>query len=186
MGIIIRDGIIYSPIDYMTPEGGVMSGPLRWDYSPDIDNNVSAIRFTKDSHASSLIGSRASDGITGNISFNVFCGAQDSNHYRSFNINGYDSDKFTVRFGKADFGFIEQSTFNLEKGKTYNGTLVSKPYVVLIFPVVGNSGSGATTTTNNPVYTATGMNSTGFTFKNLTDFTKFRYVALGVPSDYSE
>ena len=182
MGIIIKNGIIYSPTDYLSTNGGKMTGII----THETNSNDPLIRFTKNNKANSIIGSRIVSGVTGNIAFGVYCGDPNAGHNRIFSISGYQSDKFTVRFGKADFGFIEQSTFNLEKGKTYNGTLVSKPYVVLIFPVAGNSGSGATTTTNNPVYTATGMNSTGFTFKNLTDFTKFRYVALGVPSDYSK
>lgn len=183
MGVIIKNGIVYSPSDYLNINGGEMSGAIiRRNSSENISADV--IRFEKGGNKNAVIGTRTPTGMTGNIFFDVACGAAGSGHSRAFSVNGYDSDKFSVRFGSADFGFIEQKTFDLAKSETYSGTLVSKPYVVLIFPVVGNSGSGATTTENNPVYTATGMTSTGFTFKNLTDFTKFRYVALGVPSDY--
>ena len=186
MGIIIKNGIIYSSTDdCLKTSGGSMTGTINYNIDTASTNNVNALKITRDSYSNASIGSKTPSGMTGNISFNVACGTAGSGHSRTFAINGYEADTFTIRFGNADFGFIEQKTFTLENGSTYSATLVSTPYVVLIFPVAGSSGSGATTTENNPVYTATAMSSTGFTFKNLTSYTKFRYVALGVAPSYS-
>lgn len=187
MGIIIKNGIIYSSTDdCLKTSGGTMNGEIKYNYNTSDTLSTTAIKITRNGYNNVMIGSRTPTDVTGNLNVNVACGNPGSGQQKTFNINGYESGEFSIRFGDADFGFIEQKTFDLAKNSTYSGSLISKPLVVLIFPVVGDSGSAAATTENNPVYTATQMSTTGFKFKNLTDFTKFRYVALGVPSDYSK